>query len=614
MYVVLAWFSADLQSGREARRSRTRFDNAVDDLVPDSFKRTDFGGDDWHVSLWSVANQGAYRWPSSADDGDVAAVSLGLPIGAPPAATPVGLARALLGGEDVHADIVPPFGLVAIGRSDGRIVLQQDWLGMCRLFTGTAGGLTAFSNRPTLLAKFLYGSAQPSLDGWASYAVTGHFGGDLAPAASIRLMAPGERATWRRGGTPQIVTERRFRLDDLVRAGLDAREDGTEAALDRAAAAFADTAASVGRLYDAPLTLGLSGGKDSRLIAAAFIAADMPPRLHTNDDVVVEADVARHLVEIMAAKRGLKLEHAVRPVGAPAQVLDVGLYERAARLQYFYDFQFPASYLVRPGAARRLPVRLGPLSLTGAGGEIATGYWYPALQHELPGAVKRAARGHLMAAVGRGVASRGAVHRENTRLAAMLGHAASLGLRGSELTDYVYLMERMRRWSTVGYTSTFATPFLSPGVVSAAFALTAEQKRARVLHIGLLRRFVPEWSEVEYVSGSSGRSTATRVWDGDGVATMQRLLARHPYGRLTGLLREDAVAGAIGACAAGSPDLRQQGTLQTFVSLAVAADTFEPLPLRPWAMSVRQRVRRTLRPAWRHARRAINRAASPVQR
>src|SRR5690349_5542565 len=170
MYVVLAWFSARTVSATERQAARGRFEAAVAELVPDTYLRHDAGGDDWGVTLLHRSEQGAYRWPMVATEGPVTAVSLGLPVGADTAGGPVALAQRLLGGTDVHRDMVPPFGLIALDDA-GRFAVQQDWLGMCRLFTRTAGGITAFCSRPSLLATFLDGAVEPDLDAWASYAV-----------------------------------------------------------------------------------------------------------------------------------------------------------------------------------------------------------------------------------------------------------------------------------------------------------------------------------------------------------------------------------------------------------------------------------------------------------
>src|SRR6202041_297865 len=69
---------------------------------------------------------------------------------------------------------------------------------------------------------------------------------------------------------------------------------------------------------DAPVQLSLTGGKDSRLIAAALVKAGVPVTAVTHGfadhpDVVVAAEIARRL----------GIEHVVRTPTAPGQRVDV---------------------------------------------------------------------------------------------------------------------------------------------------------------------------------------------------------------------------------------------------------------------------------------------------
>ena len=106
---------------------------------------------------------------------------------------------------------------------------------------------------------------------------------------------------------------------------------------------------------------------------------------------------------------------------------------------------------------------------------------------------------------------------------------------------------------------------------------------------------------------SLGIPVGARLWDGDGVAEIRRLLARASAGGLTQLLNSDGVAAALNSVEREEPDLKAEKTLQTFVALAVANENFAPLPLpsRPWRSVVRQRVRRAVVPTVRRARRSF---------
>ena len=377
VYLLLAWFSDRPDAATPVDAGLRRFHRAAAPLIPKSYVRRQFGGRDWGVLVLHAPQTGAYRWPVVAEDGPVAAVSLGLPVGIDTTGGPVGLAKRLLAGEEIHATVVPPFTFIAAER-DARVAIQQDWLGMGRLFTGNADGITAYCTRPSLVATFLGGTREPDVEGWLSYTASGQFGGDTSPIRGVRLMRPGERVTarLRSAGGWHLASEIRRCADDVVADGVAAQGRGLDAAVELAAEGMLATATSIYDLYGGNLNVGLSGGKDSRVIAAAFLAAGKPVEFNTNEDIAAEGTTARHLLDIVRDKRGLNPPHRVFRAGRPADVLAKGLYERTERLQRLYDFQFPSSYIERRAVSRQLPLE-GKPTISGVGGEIAVAYWYP---------------------------------------------------------------------------------------------------------------------------------------------------------------------------------------------------------------------------------------------
>src|SRR5262245_8540640 len=235
MFVVTAWFADGPQPPEVIAHARARFDAAVLEFVPDSFRRHDIGGDDWGLTLLCSPDGGAWRWPAWVEVDGVTAVSLGVPVGLDRTTTaggPATLARRLLRGDDVTSAVVPPFGLVAVERGT-RVAIQQDWLGMCRLFTAKSAGVTVFASRPRLVAAMLGSPERPDPDGWASYAACDHFGGDLSPIQGVRLLNPGQRVTGRRrdDGGWDLASEVRFCVDDVIRVGVTARAAGLNEAM-----------------------------------------------------------------------------------------------------------------------------------------------------------------------------------------------------------------------------------------------------------------------------------------------------------------------------------------------------------------------------------------------
>jgi hypothetical protein len=582
VYAVLAWFS-ERRDPAGADVALRRWRTAVDPLIPAAYARRHLGGDDWGLEVLHTPNSGAYRWPIFAEDGPVTAVSMGLPVGMDTTGGPIGLARRLLDGEEVHGNVVPPFTMLATEGGE-RFAIQQDWLGMGRVFTGTADGITVFCTRPSLVAEFLTGRVEPDLDGWLAYTASGQFGGDLSPVRGVRLMSPGEHVTGRRhpDGGWRLTSRIRRSADDVVAEGVAAQAHGVEAAVELAAESMVAAADGIFDLYDDEITIGLSGGKDSRVIAAAFLAAGKSVRFDTNADIAAEGETAQRLLEIVRGSRGWAPEHRVFRAGKPAVVLTEGLFERTARLQNLYDFQFPSSYIVRPATHRHLPMNRAA-SISGVGGELVVAYWYPPDEStDLDMALGRqTAIEHLAMSTPPQAMVPEALAREQARIGAIVDHGATLGLRGQALGDYIYLVERDRRWFSPAYLYGVVSPFLSPGVVAASFALTGAEKRRWALHHGLLDRLVPEWHGVPFVHDAApGQNTATAVWDGDGVKTMCDLLDT-TGGPLTGLIRPEAVRRALKHCVDGSrPGKRQAPMLRQFTYLAVATHAMLPHEVR----------------------------------
>lgn len=613
MYALFAWFSHHPDS-RNEKSALAGALASIEPLIPSTFDRHVLGDHSWGVTWWHAPTAGS-SWPQFERSGEIDAVSMGMPVGRLGVRGPAALARSVISDGDNLADILPPFGLMGVEGSR-HVVVQQDWLGMARLFVGSNDRHLVISNRPSAVAHAL-GSSDPDLDGWSSYVTAGHFGGLSSPFRGVRLMSPGERldgrrdgsGTWAFSSTPSNSVERvinRYRasppaLDELV---------------DVAAQALRDVAVSVTELAGDRLALGLSGGKDSRLIAAAFLAGGTRPAFVTNEDTIAEGETARRLIAAFDDLRGERLDHRLVRSGSAPDVTAVGLTTRVARLQSLYDFQFPSSYCVRAAPSDRFPATASPVSVTGAGGELATGYWYP---NHLPTvgpvddeALQREIVSHLLGAVPGPAVAEWVRADQESRCRGLMSEAHGVGLIGLEVLDYIYLVERMRRWSTSAYSPSMVTPFLSPDVVAVMFALTPHQKAERSLHSALLARLAPEWADIPFVSITTGRSTATRVWDGDGLESLCDLFDSAQAG-LVPLMSRSFVEGCLlGAVAGGKRQTEK--TLQQFAWVAVASSP------TPWsldapasrltypkvqtAMAARDRSLRNARRPWKRVKRS----------
>lgn len=610
MLVLTCWFRLRPGPAHADDQRHARLLEASRGLMGEGWAEYSLRGPGWGAVVVHAPAPG-WRWPFVAGTGAAGTdavgarrvtLSLGVPVGTE-RSTPEELGRALLAGQEVHGDVVPPFAAVVVDEPGGRAVVQQDWLGMARLFMRSAGDVLVLSSRTSLVPVVDGGPAGPDLHAWSGYAASINFRGAEAPVAGLRLLDPGERlhlivdrdgdrdgdgdgdrVAW------QYESSLGRGLDDLAREGSAQRGDGPVPAdvAERAAGGMTRAARSLGRLYDGALDLGLSGGKDSRVITAALLSGGITPVLFTNTTTRAEGEVATELVARTRAARGLELDHRLHASSTPAVVVTRPLLERAERVRVRYDFQYASSYLARPPVTVT-PTRMRPPSFTGAAGEMVTGYWHPPVQDPGTDEVVRHLVAKLCCVGDLAHLAPATVEAHRSGVVQAVEHAQALGLRGADVCDYVYVAERMRRLNSAAYEVGMVTPFLAPEVVAAAFALTAEQKAGRALHLAVLAALAPEWEGVPFVTSSTGGSPAARIWHGDGLATLEELTLRPP-GELAAMVHGPSVRTALATARGGRPTGLDNTLLSQYVTLTVADAAFGTGPQLPEPEAIASRT------------------------
>lgn len=342
--------------------------------------------------------------------------------------------------------------------------------------------------------------------GWAA-AVTGRMG-DPDPAmigAFLSLGYPVGAATPFRGvralGGDQALRLAEGRLV-LARAR---PEEERPAGPDRVAAALTEAVRPLGEA-DAPVELSLTGGKDSRLVAAALTAARVPFLARTHGfaghpDVVVAGLIADRL----------GLEHTVtqpRPPGIPDQA------EVLRRLR--------AAVLVSDGMLSAFENVGGPdpqtagglIQADGHGGELLRGGYAQAAWRAPadPGAAADSGAAGVPGAAAAWGAVAGAelFRRMTTRrlsllrpgparayLASLVSPAASLVRGPLAALDDFYLVNRAGRWSAAArqaylLRSPLSQPLFADRVVRAARAVPLRDRMSDRLHRDVLGMLCPE--------------------------------------------------------------------------------------------------------------------------
>ena len=442
-----------------------------------------------------------------------------LAVSAPDAATCAELTRRA-GAADPRALPIPGLPRVTWRAPDGRSALLT-WgpgaaTGLSRSAQGTirvsdeAGGTVIAATGvcrvdPVYLTRVRRAVVVSDRASWAA-AVAGRLGtpdpllyagvlgpgyplGAVTPFAGVRALAPG--ASGRASGGV---------FDEGRRSPLSEPGAGGQDGAARVAAALVE---AVTPLRDAgrPVELSLTGGKDSRLIAAALAAAKVPVRARTygfpgHPDVVVAAQVAREL----------GLEHEVAEpatvaspdAGATVQEVDV-----LARLR--------ATVLVADGmlSAFENVGRPDPdpadaaIAIGGHGGELLRGGYAKVTGGS---AARRAAasaelfRRLTMRRVPLLRARWGAAY-----VATLAPWAAAVAVRPAPALDDFYLVNRAGRWSAAArqayaIRSVLAQPFFDDQVVRAARAVPLAERLDDRLVRGAIRALAPPLADLPLAS------------------------------------------------------------------------------------------------------------------
>lgn len=450
-------------SAERATAGRARVEAYYGDLWQHEAKHHGYDGNTVGLHIWD-RDGGTCRWPSWHDAADLCVASVHAPLGyqrvigdITPYDAPARLAHAVRRTPANFLELAPPFTMAVLDPGEERLELFTDSIGVGRLFQLRLPDGWVWTNRAVAALLFAGVPAVAASRGWSFAAGCGWFMDDSTPYDGV-LAVP---------GATHIVAEGHRQRRTVSRI-----ETTTEWSTDveATAAALQDVARSVGSLWSERPTVDLSGGRDSRVVAGAFLAAGVDLKLTSYDAVPGEQ---------------------VR-----AQPLE--LVDRALSWHRYAEGLRPASDLFNTPPAT--PAGPPHLEISSAGGEVAHGHFYPRDVLELdalPLPDKVSAFGNhlqtrLIPAAGPADAARTAVTEQ---IEGVLRIAVHGGIENATMLDYFYVVERLRRWGTTGERRGVVSPLLIPAFVRAALALDPVQRIENALSRDLVRLLVPEWAD-----------------------------------------------------------------------------------------------------------------------
>lgn len=369
----------------------------------------------------------------------------------------------------------------------GELEVCSDPLGSYPVYVGGRGDLW-FSNSPELIRR-LAGSRGSRPSTLASFFASGASidgvprwdGVDRLPAGLQRFNAP---FAVRRG--PSTIDWRPL---------LNERFD-VEIAARRLVAVVRAIADWPGR----PAFVPLSGGRDSRVVLAAALAAGCELRARTmaipglpgypeTRDVV--------LARALCARAGLAHE-LIEPVPLlpPA--------EQPALLGVLSPGTISLELAAQAAFARPIPGVCEPIEIvqTGHGGEVARTY-YGIVRDPTVETVTERLVSRTMPAVPRPLLSPAGKSIYRDAVHGWVERQLEAGVPASALVDLFYLDQRMPHWIAISqgvseYVHDLANPFWSRRLIPQEMGLAPEQRRLELFHLQLIRALAPALLEIRF--------------------------------------------------------------------------------------------------------------------
>jgi hypothetical protein len=466
------------------------------------------------MALWHPADD-RLRWPLWTERGGMAVASTNAVTGwervvgeaeLPAAAADLG--EALASDPARLALLNPPFVIGVHDQGARSLTIINDAIATARLYAFRTDAAFVWSNR--LGALPLFAGVAPSADpeGWAIHAATGWFLGETTPIQGATKVAPGTAIVVRTtAGAAQVST----RQTDAVHRLVAPRRASFRRSAAEAAGQAEGLARSVAAAWSVSPTVNLSGGRDSRISAAGFVAAGVDAEFRTMDIEPGEAELAGDLI----AAAGRSFPHTITEPerGEPGE----HLRERIGAIHLVHDG------MANPMSALQAPVSLPQRSLprplvTGHGGELGHGFYYSRATlsglraggtHELVGRLERAGRRRHNAA------SEDAYGAYLAEIERTLETGRSYGLAGPDLLDYYYLAQRLSFRAGLGSRNDRYSACATPAFVRACFDLTPRQRLKAKLHRRVVGLLVPGWKRIPFFQSGAGRTremNRDRIW------------------------------------------------------------------------------------------------------
>ena len=432
-------------------------------------------------------------------------------------------------------EIAPPFAM--IWSHGPALWLQVDGLGQGHWFVYEDDEVWAVSNRIGALSA-LGIELEPDAEDWAVRFTLGWFTGDSSGYRGIRLLGPGAQLCVTSSGVAETTVDV---LREWVHPGAMSRDE----CLELARTSFHDVLAGAASNWT-NASVGLSGGWDSRAVAACLRAMDVPFELRVRGhpgrwDVRIANELAR-MAELPIR---IKTKGGVPPSAPDAcrDCIQRALLWQSGHMTMLKHKTFLAKRGVMDG---------GVINMMGQHSGIGKADFAVKIKaHELRPEQYEEALLDALVADAPPVFSDDMQVRVRERIRSAYRKAHDYGLEGLHALHFFFLHEYTRRWGAAtinAQNGMVVAPFLNPGLIRAAYAFDPEELPTKPFHRHITEYYAPDWAAYPYENQVSyNKPLAATIPEADVKIDEEKVLPDWRRGRRWGKYRNEAYWEQVGS-------------------------------------------------------------------
>jgi len=431
-------------------------------------------------------------------------------------------------------------GLYSVARiSDDppQLEVQTDVLGFEKVFYFCQENMCLISNSVRLIECIIGPRALDPL-GVSMFVSMGWVGSDHTLRTDIKVMPGGQRWIWRVGQSKPVRTT----YYPVSKLALQKRRKLDSSFIEQLANDLMRPLNSLGHNFDS-IKCALTGGRDSRFIAALLFGAGISAEYYTYGDLS-GGDVA-------IAKQISKMLTVPYEVYETYEFNVLAEWDTAVRqIVQRADGMYPLQLIAGTVAFSARPLDQLNIRLWGVGGEIARGY-YQKPELFLRGAGLEIVQGYLFSQLIKNY--NGLILEEGISLVRgymryFVEQCLIAGFSPVDIPDALYAFERVGRrggnnmHASIPFHDSFS-PFCTRYFLEAAFAVTALQRCTESIHYEVTRFLSPELHRLPFVGkGWRSQQGAAHVLRTYGNLQWRRI--RRKLARLKGMDKQDAKSSA----------------------------------------------------------------------